>query len=77
MANRNTLALTKIPDFKIWLLKNGWEIVECKGFYEILRAKHPNRVNPLIIYKKNCANVHATVMDRDCKILRRFLRERS
>lgn len=75
MANRNTLALSKIDDFKSWLLANGWEIVECKGLYEILRARHPNRSKPLIVYKRDSATVHATVQDSDFKIIRQFLRE--
>lgn len=52
MANRHTLHISKLEDFKDWLIKDGWEIEESQGFYEVLRARKPERKNPLIVYKK-------------------------
>lgn len=44
MANRHTLHKNKLKAFKDWLISDGWEIEDTKGFYEILRAKKGKRV---------------------------------
>lgn len=75
MADRHTLSLSKIPDFKIWLVSKGWEIENCKGTFEILRARHSKRKNPLIIYKRIGATEHATIQNYDFKIVMQFLNE--
>ena len=46
MANRNTLSVNKIDDFKVWLEKDGWQLQETKGFYEVLRAVKQGRKHP-------------------------------
>lgn len=38
MANRNTLHVSEINDFRDWLEADGWVILPCKGYYEVLRA---------------------------------------
>ena len=38
MANRNTLAVSKLEDFKQWLISDDWKIVDTKGYFEVLRA---------------------------------------
>lgn len=78
MANRNTLAVTQLDNFKSWLIQDGWAIQEVKGKYEALRATKKGRKNPLIIYERlstYCGQslVHLTVLDRDMSIVRQFL----
>lgn len=39
MANRNTLHISRIPDFTAWLQETGWTIEPTKGLFEVLRAR--------------------------------------
>ena len=75
MANRHTLHISKLEDFKKWLVKDGWEIEEPKGIYEVLRARTYGRQNPLIVYSKADAKEHLTIMDRDSGVIGAFLRD--
>ena len=74
MANRHTLHKNKLTAFKDWLISDGWEIKDTKGFYEVLRAKKGKRV--LIVYERFDMKEHYSLADRDCPIVRQFLRQR-
>ena len=75
MANRYTLHISKLEDFKKWLVKDGWEIEEPKGIYEVLRARKQGRQNPLIVYTKADAKEHLSIMDRDSGVIGAFLKD--
>lgn len=81
MANRHALAVTKLDDFKAWLVSDGWQIQEPKGYYEVLRATKEGRKHPLIVYRRNDTNggkelVHCTVADRDSGVVGAYIRDR-
>lgn len=78
MADRCTLHVKKLEDFKQWLVEDGWEIVEPRGDYEVLRAKKPGRMNPLMVYTKleSKEKPHLSLMDRDIGVVRAYLRDR-
>lgn len=81
MANRNTLSVIAIDDFKSWLVSNGWQIQVPRGFYEVLRATKEGRKHPLIVYWRHDTNggkelVHYTVLDRDMGAVRAFLKNK-
>lgn len=76
MANRQTLHIKHLEEFKVWLIKDGWKIEEPKGFYEVLRARKEKRQFPLIVYKKDAAKQHLSLMERDMRVVRAFLKER-
>lgn len=81
MANRNTLAVSKIDDFKNWIVNNGWVLQETKGFYEELRATKQGKTHPLIVYRRNGTDSgtdlkHLTVLDRDLYVVKEYLRSR-
>ena len=81
MANRNTLAVSKLEDFKDWLVSDGCEIADTKGYYEVLRAIKAGRKKPLIVYKRLSSDngnelVHLTVLDRDIGVVNAYLRSR-
>ena len=81
MANRHTLSVNKLQEFKEWLKRNGWIIQEPKGFYEVLRADKKGRKFPLIVYWRKATNnnkelVHYTVLDRDMGVIKAYLKER-
>lgn len=73
MANRCLLHQSKLDSFADWLLAEGWEIRDPKGFYEVLRAKKNKKW--LIVYRKLDKDVHYSVRDEDAPMVRRFIRE--
>lgn len=74
MANRCLLHKSKLEDFKKWLVKNNWTIENCKGEYEVLRARSiRNKV--LIVYRKLQFKEHYTIVDKDYPIVKNFLDE--
>ena len=75
MADRSRLHISKLEDFKEWLVKDGWDIEEPKGTWEVLRARKSGRKNPLIVYTKMDAKEHLSVMDRDSGVIGAFLRD--
>ncbi len=80
MANRSTLAVSRLDDFIKWLKTDGWDIQATKGFWEVLRAVKPGRKRPIIIYKRIDTNsgtelVHYTVENRDMGVVRAFLND--
>lgn len=76
MADRRTLHINKLEDFKKWLVNDGWRIEEPKGIYEVLRARKPGRKHLLLIYKKDSAKEHLSYLDRDEGVIRAFLRDK-
>lgn len=76
MANRHLLAINKLEDFRNWLLKNGWQIEETKGKYEVLRARKSTEKLPLIVYKKDKDGlVHLSVSDWNTKYIYEFIND--
>ena len=75
MADRHRLHISKLEDFKEWLIKDGWNIEEPKGTWEVLRVRKSGRKNPLIVYTKKDAKEHFSVMDRDSGVLCAYLRD--
>lgn len=75
MADRSRLHISKLEDFKEWLVKDGWEIEEPKGVWEVLRARRAGRKNPLIIYTKADVKEHLSVMDRDSGVIGAYLKD--
>ena len=81
MANRHILAVNKLDDFKEWLVSDGWQIQEPKGYYEALRATKEGKKHPMIIYFRHDTNggnkiIHYSVADRDCGVVGAYIRDR-
>ena len=75
MANRHALSVNSLDKFKEWLVAEGWQIQEPKGFFEVLRATKEGRRHPLIVHYRYRTNlVHYTVADRDMGVVRAFLK---
>jgi len=80
MGNRNTLAVKKLQDFSEWLISKGWTIEPTHGYYEVLRARKPDRTRPLIVYKRlsnrnGSELTHLTVDEREMRFVMEFLKE--
>lgn len=81
MANRHTLAVSQLEDFKSFLIANEYVIKEPKSYYEVLRAYHTGRRHPVIVYKRLASKggfplVHLSVTDRDIDLLYAYFRNR-
>lgn len=80
MANRHTLAVTKLYDFAEWLISDGWKLEAPKGLYEVLRATKEGKKYPLIIYVRHPSRStdleHYTVADRDMGVVGAYIRDR-
>ena len=74
MADRRTLAISNLEDFKKWLINKGYTIEQTKGCYEVLRARKLK--NLVIIYKKSNSTVHCSVQDKDIKLIKMFIKEK-
>ena len=75
IANRCLLHKTKLEDFKIWLINDGWIIEKTKNFYEVLRATKPHK-KPLIIFKRNDLKEHYTVQGIYVGLVYQFIRNK-
>ena len=77
MSDRRTLHLKSLPAFAAWLERIGYEVVEPKGMHEVFRAKKMNGgKDTVVIYRRDRASQHLSVMDKDMRLVRRFLRDR-
>ena len=72
MATRNILHKSKLKDLELFLVNNGYAIVETSNNpHEVLRAK--KNKDTVIIYKKAKAKEHLSVMDKNVELVNRFI----
>jgi hypothetical protein len=77
MANRGTLAISKLDDFKEWLTGNGVKLQNPKGCYEVLRWKSDVKGEAMpILFQKDAATVHLTCNDSAATYLSAYFRHR-
>lgn len=72
MGTRNLLHINQLNSFTNWLKKDGWVIQKPKGMYEALRATKGKRW--IIVYRRLKPKEHLSLCDRDCDIVRQFLK---
>jgi len=70
MSNRSLLHISKLDRFKAFLVSKGYQILETKGLYEVLRAKHESE-QPLILYKRDRTD-HVTLPSTSKKLFFEF-----
>ena len=77
MANRRTLAISKLDDFKEWLAGNSVTFQKTKGIYEVLRWKSDVKGEAMpIIFQKDSAKVHLTCNESAATYLSAYFRHR-
>lgn len=76
MRSRCLLHKNKIDEFAKWLFERGWKKEDTKGFYEVLRMRHPRHKDPLIVYYRLNAKEHLTVHGVALEMSRQFVREK-
>lgn len=74
--SRCTLHKTKLAEFKAFCEKRGWQAEPIKGGYEVLRMRHSERKDPLIVYDRNSAPEHYTTWGESARMVTALLRQR-
>ena len=73
--SRNTLARSKLEDFKTFCMSKGWVDVQLVGEYEIIRMRNPDWKEPMIVHQRvNTGSQHLTTWGNSADMLRRYLR---
>lgn len=73
-SDRGLLSFSRLEEFATWAQSKGYTREPTKGDFEVLRLRYPDE-KPVIIYAKSSATEHLTVMGRDHKMVRAFIRE--
>lgn len=76
MRSRCTLHKTKLADFQRFCEGRGWMAETPKGAYEILRMRHVDRRDPLIVHDRDGAKEHYTTWGESARELAKFMRRR-
>jgi hypothetical protein len=74
MANRCTLHINKLEDFKVWLTKRSIKFREGKGFYQVLQVETLNYGYQCIFSRQDMPE-HYSVQDKLMPLVHKFLRE--
>lgn len=79
MATRALLHISKKDQLEDWLESNGYMILATRSPYEVIRCVKDDESgkDTVIIYKKVSAKEHLSVMDKDYKLIRQFIKETS
>lgn len=72
--SRNRLHVTKLQDFTEFCSARGWAQQPIKGGYEVLRMRHPEHKDPLLVYRRDAVHlVHYTCHGEADRMLNAFL----
>jgi hypothetical protein len=74
MADRCTLAIHKLDDFKAWLDRNGVEHRPTNAAYQVLQIRLPGDPRWHALFKRLDATVHLSVPEPLRHLVRRFVR---
>lgn len=66
--------MNHLNDFKAFLLERGYKAHPVTNMYEVLRMK--NGKNTVVIYRRNSAEEHLSVPDKNLPLVRMFFSER-
>jgi len=75
MRNRSQLHRTKIDEFREWLTAKGYELLEPKGDYEVMRWRG-NDGKPMPIVFDRLQGDHFTVNETASGYVKTWLKER-
>ena len=66
---------SRLNEFTLWLVRQGWHVEKPKGVYEIFRARKTGRQDLLLIYDKDPYKKKLFVYEDNVDVLREFLKE--
>ena len=73
--SRNTLARSKLAEFEAFCASKGWATSNEGVEYEVLRMRHPDWREPLIVHQRSDqGSMHLTTWGNSADMLRRYLR---
>lgn len=61
MTIRSELHVSKVGDFTLYLMCNGWEYQAPVGEWEVLRMKKKGVKDPLLVYRRKDLGEHLTI----------------
>jgi len=77
VANRNTLAISKLEEFKEWLISQGFKPLKPKSIYEVLRWKSDGKGEAMpVVFQKDSATVHLTLNESAKRFVKVWLRHK-
>lgn len=76
MRSRCTLHKEKLDAFRAFCEWRGWTAEAPKGLYEVLRMRHPDRKDLLIVHERDGATEHYTTWGESARMVSAMLRER-
>lgn len=77
MANRHTLHKNDLENFRQWLDSTGWQILEPKGDFEVLRARRYDYPRPLLVHRGLGGGEHYSIDERDMRIYRAYYQQKN
>jgi len=74
---RGLLHLNRLDAFAEWAKTLGWQREPTKGFYEVLRLRHPRVRVPIVLYSRGEPTSHVTVPFEGpaLSLINRFMKE--
>ncbi len=75
--SRNRLHQNKLQAFTDFCKSEGWQSVPTKGDFEVLRMRHPDNKDPLLVYRQLKAKEHLTTHGVADKMVDKFLGHRT
>lgn len=81
MANRNSLHVSKLQEFRAFCEGRGWIVAAPKGEFEVLRMTKPNEQVPLIVHRRLASRTktelqHLSVHGHSERMVRKFLNQK-
>lgn len=76
MRSRCLLMPRHLPDFAKFCEGRGWVSVPTKGDYEVLRMRHPDIAEPLMVHRRDVSEVHLTTWGKSQSMADKFFNQR-
>lgn len=76
MRSRCLLHKTRLEEFRDFCASQGWVLEPTKGDYEVLRMRHKDVKEPLMVHEKSGAKEHLTTWGYSQKWVQKFLRNK-
>lgn len=72
MRSRCLLMPKHLSEFSQFCSKKGWQLENTKGHYEVLRMRHPDISEPMIVHHRDVSEVHLTVWGQSERLANKF-----
>lgn len=76
MRSRCELMPKHLPEFAQFCESRGWKPENTKGPYEVLRMRHPDIREPMMVHRRDVSEVHLTVWGQSERLTNKFFAAR-